>query len=207
MGGAIIVRKFISVLLVLSLVPAILGAYARNAQADQTVFGPAKFLRTTGAFNTVEKTFLAEAGAGKLIIKNGEEDSQFRVTSAQVYLNDVPVFEPDDFKQDIYGLAFPIDLKRANALRIEIGGKPGTFLIIEITQEQTASPPVFEPVAEQTVFEEQELTVTVHAQDPDNDPLIYSAANLPRPRNADISLDPGNWSGRCLLSAIYGFGW
>lgn len=203
MGGAIIVRKFISVLLVLSLVPAILGAYARNAQADQTVFGPAKFLRTTGAFNTVEKTFLAEAGAGKLIIKNGEEDSQFRVTSAQVYLNDVPVFEPDDFKQDIYGLAFPIDLKRANALRIEIGGKPGTFLIIEITQEQTASPPVFEPVAEQTVFEEQELTVTVHAQDPDNDPLIYSAANLPPGAVFDPATQTFPWTPAIGQAGVY----
>ena len=173
------VRKIFTVLLVLYLVPAILGGYTRNAQADQTVFGPVKIMRTTGALNTYEKRFQAEAGAGKLIIKNGGEDRKFRVTSAQVYLNDVPVFEPDDFKQDIYGLALPIDLNRANTLKIEIGGKPGTFLIIEITQEQTASPPVFDPGAEQVVFEEHDLTFTVHAQDPDTDPLTYSAAKLP----------------------------
>ena len=41
------------------------------------------------------------------------------------------------------------------------------------------NPPVFAPVADQQVIEEQQLTFTVQANDIDNDPLNYSATNLP----------------------------
>jgi hypothetical protein len=190
------VRKLIAVLLFLSVVPAILGGYIQAAKAEQTVFGPEKFLRTTGALNAYEETFQAEEGAGKLIIKNGEEDSKFRVTSAQIYLNEDPVIEPDDFKQDVYLLEFPLDLSRTNELKIEIGGKPDTFLLIEITQEKTASPPVFQPVEDQEVFEDHDLSFTVHAEDPNNDTLTYSASDLPsgavfNPTTQAFSWTPG----------------
>ncbi|MCX7797097.1 MAG: putative Ig domain-containing protein [Melioribacter sp.] len=47
------------------------------------------------------------------------------------------------------------------------------------TVSTTNNPPVFTPVSNQSVNEGQTLTFTVSATDPENDPLTYSAVNLP----------------------------
>ena len=55
-------------------------------------------------------------------------------------------------------------------------------------------PPVFVPVADQQVIEEQQLTFIVQANDIDNDPLTYSAANLPDGTSFDTVTRTFSWT-------------
>ncbi|MEW6078296.1 MAG: hypothetical protein AB1724_10820 [Thermodesulfobacteriota bacterium] len=129
------------VLLVLSAVLGIFGFNAGKALADQAVFGPKQYLRTTAAQNVYEDSFTTATGSGELVIRNCEEDSIHRVTSARILLNGVPVFTPEDFKQNQFVLKFPLSLSRSNNLKVEISGKPGTYLVIEIRQGGVTNPP------------------------------------------------------------------
>src|SRR5207249_2536509 len=52
-------------------------------------------------------------------------------------------------------------------------------LSINLVVRQTDQAPVLVPIADQTVAQQQTLTIHVQATDPDNDSLIDSAANLP----------------------------
>ncbi|MEW6078558.1 MAG: hypothetical protein AB1724_12145 [Thermodesulfobacteriota bacterium] len=129
------------VLLVLSAVFGIFGFNAGKAMADKAVFGPKQYSRTTAAQNVYEDSFTAAEGSGELMIRNCEEGSIHRVTSARILLNDVPVFTPEDFKQNQFVLKFPLSLSQSNNLKIEISGKPGTYLVIEIRQGGVTNPP------------------------------------------------------------------
>jgi len=52
-----------------------------EAQAG-TLFGPKKYIRTTGKPNVYRDSFLANPGKGWLIILNGEENGERRISSA-----------------------------------------------------------------------------------------------------------------------------
>ncbi|MBF0532952.1 MAG: tandem-95 repeat protein [Candidatus Omnitrophica bacterium] len=66
--------------------------------------------------------------------------------------------------------------------------------IIPPIELQTANhPPEFNPLGDQTVFENQQLTFQVAATDADQDPLAYSALNLPFGANFDKSNQTFSW--------------
>lgn len=65
------------------------------------------------------------------------------------------------------------------------------------------TPPVFNPVADQQVMEEQQLTFTVHADDADNDPLTYSAANLPDGALFDPATQIFSWTPALGQAGVY----
>jgi len=217
------VGKRISVLVLVSLFSVVLGGYSRSAGAD-LVFGPKEFLRKKGPPKVYHETFQAEEGAGKLIIKNGRENGRHngghdddghygghhgghhggnRVTSARIYLNGDLIAGPDDFKQYVYQLEFPVVLKQTNDLKIELFGQPGAFLVVEITQTSSGLPPVFATLADQEVREGQALTFTVQAEDPDNDPLTYSAANIPPGAVFDPLTQTFAWTPQIGQAGVY----
>ncbi len=62
-----------------------------------------------------------------------------------------------------------------------------------ITVLHKNAPPIFNAVADLTIPEKSLLTFTVHATDFDNDPLTYSATNLPAGATFDVATQQFNW--------------
>ena len=124
----------------------ILGVFADNSFATEaTLFGPNQYVRTTGSPNVFTDSFTAIPGEGMLIIKNGSMDGTDRITdaisSAWVYVNGEQVFGPSDFNQNVYLLQAPVNLTENNVITIELASNPGSYLTIEIKQEQQQEQP------------------------------------------------------------------
>jgi len=104
------------------------------------VFGPNQYLRTTGAPNVFTDTFSAIPKEGKLIINNGDEDGNYRISSAKVFLNGKQLFGTKDFNQQIYYLEAPINLFENNSISVELRSKPGSYFTIELIQDVEQQP-------------------------------------------------------------------
>jgi len=77
-----------------------LGIWFGTANAfGSAVTGPQKYIRTTGAPNVYTDTFKTMAGDAPLVIQNGEENGENRVTSALIYIDGELLFGPNDFKK------------------------------------------------------------------------------------------------------------
>jgi hypothetical protein len=136
-------------------------AYAASAcPTGQSVFGPKKYVRTTGAPNVYKDYFSAASGKGVLVIKNGDKNGKHRVTSALVFINGIQVLGPSDFKQAKYLMEIPVDLKNKNLILLELRSKPGTFLTIEIVKQQTDRPLVRITADPATVLAGKHATLT-----------------------------------------------
>ncbi|MBC2717662.1 MAG: PASTA domain-containing protein, partial [Desulfobacteraceae bacterium] len=99
------------------------------------IFGPGQFVRTTGKPNVYTETFIATPGEGFLTVINGDEDSNNRVSSASIYVNDLQVFEPKNFKNKDYILTTALDLSLTNSITVELSSNPGRYLNIEFCQK------------------------------------------------------------------------
>lgn len=66
-----------------------------------------------------------------------------------------------------------------------------------------ATPPVFEPIDDQEILEEQELKFSIYAEDDDDETLSYSAANLPAGANFDPETRLFSWIPEIGQTGIY----
>ena len=124
----------------------ILGVFAGTLfAAEVTLFGPIQYVRTTGAPDVFTNSFFAISELGMLIVKNGAIDGNNRITdaisSASVYLNGEQIFGPSDFTQNVYLLQAPVNLNESNSITVQIGSRPGSYLTIEIKQNQQQNQP------------------------------------------------------------------
>ncbi|MBW1818596.1 MAG: hypothetical protein JRJ60_15750, partial [Deltaproteobacteria bacterium] len=118
----------------------ILGVFAGAALAGTiSVFGPNEYERTAGAPNVFTDSFTAISGEGMLIIKNGAIDGNNRIadaiSTASVCLNGEQIFGTSDFNQNVYLLQAPVNLIQNNSITVELASSPGSYLIIEITED------------------------------------------------------------------------
>ncbi len=107
---------------------------------EVSLLGPLQYDRTTGAPNIYSKSFRGVEGKGTLIIRNGDANGGNRITSAGVFINDVTVFNPDDFKKKADVLTAEVNLAESNTIKVELRGAPGTYISVEIIQD--IDPPV-----------------------------------------------------------------
>ena len=117
-----------------------------------TLFGPKRYDRTAGPPNVYNDSVYATAGSAVLIVRNGKEKDKHRVTSAHVFINDRQVLFPVDFKKKIPVLEVPVYIDSMNDISLELRGKPGTFLILEITREAVSPPEVTLSVEPDTIM-------------------------------------------------------
>ncbi len=115
---------------------------ATSSAFGSNVLGPKKYLRTTGAPNVYTDTFHAAPGEGRLIVKNGDENGKHSVSSALVLVNGQQVFGPNDFNQQIDILETPVNLAGDNSISIDLGGKPGSYLTIQVTGKVELQPTI-----------------------------------------------------------------
>jgi len=106
---------------------------------EVTLFGPQQYLRTKGKPDVYSDGFSIHGltGEGKLIIKNGDQDGNHRISSALIHFNGEQIFGPDDFNQQVYNLEASVDLVEDNFISVELRSKPRSYLTIRVTQEIT----------------------------------------------------------------------
>src|SRR5689334_3784682 len=103
-------------------------AQAQSAIAD-TVFGPKRYVRTTGKPDEYDDRFTLPAGAtGPFTIRitNGDDDGH-RVSSATITLNGIAIAQPKDFSQNVAALVRTVTLQTNNTLHVTLASAPGSF--------------------------------------------------------------------------------
>jgi RHS repeat-associated protein len=104
-----------------------------------TAFGPKKFTRTKGAPNNYVETFTlpteCSAGNYKIIIKNGEQNGDYRISSSEIKLNGISLFTESEFNQNVYNLEKSVTAAAENTLEIRLASVPNSYLTIEVRGE------------------------------------------------------------------------
>ena len=144
--GGLLVKRILSFLIIM------LAVFSGFSLADSvTLFGPKTYTRSSGPPNIYEETFNAATGQGTLRVQNGQIDKKGKiknaVTSARLLLNDEEIFGPSDFKGKIRDLDAPVNLAAENKLKLELRGRPNTFLTVEVIQD-IPSPSILEFLAQ-----------------------------------------------------------
>lgn len=128
-------RKICCTLLIIFLLtgasPAISGTF--------NVFGPQVFQREKGSPVLVSASFnvLNPNVPYTLVVHNGglqdNTETGELVSSSVIFLNGKQIIGPDDFNQNVTRITEPVVLAAQNELQVEVRGKPGGLIAIEIT--------------------------------------------------------------------------
>ncbi|HEX9759166.1 MAG TPA: carboxypeptidase-like regulatory domain-containing protein [Nitrospiria bacterium] len=101
-----------------------------------TVFGPQNYTRGSGSPEPVVFNFSVlnpETEYTLKITNGGLEDDQFElVSSSEFLLNGVEIVGPNEFNQNVSYIEKPITVNTANQFSVELRGKPGGGLTVEI---------------------------------------------------------------------------
>ncbi len=121
---------------VAGLIFVILLAFTSSVSAGN-IFGPETYHRTKGRPDVYADHFNTTAGNAVLRVSSGNENGGNRVTSALVYLNGQLLAYPGDFKKEKYIIIEEtVALAEENEIRVEMRGKPGSFLTIDIFRKE-----------------------------------------------------------------------
>jgi hypothetical protein len=99
-------------------------------------FGPANYTRPSGSPVTVTSTFSVLNPATQYTLKafNGgmQNDQTELVAQTVVTLNGVQIINSSNFSSSTAEVDIPVSLQSANTLTVELRGKPGGVLTIEV---------------------------------------------------------------------------
>src|SRR4030067_2533940 len=143
-----------------------------------TIYGPKKFVPSTGKPVVVTETFSApSATTYNLIVFNGEKGKN-RVSSATVKINGIEILRESDFNQQVDRIECSVSLLLSNSISVELKSAPGSFITISITSENPNHPPVAQ---DQAITTDEDLAkgIPLVGTDPDNDPLAYIIVTQP----------------------------
>ena len=119
-----------------------LELYRLDSQACP-IFGPKTFVRKKGKPVEEKQVFESKRqflGPFTLNLINGDSDGSHRVDSAIIKLNGELVFGPNSFNEQVQFLSQFVSLQSTNTLSVELRGKPGDLLTIEITGYDSTPP-------------------------------------------------------------------
>ena len=156
-----------------------------------TVFGPRKFIRSTGTPVTETATFSipsSAVGPYTLTVVNGEANGDWRVTSGVVKFNGQTIFTHNDFKKKVAVLEKTVTLTTTNTLEVTLEGKPGTYIIIAVPRT-IHTPPQITIINPTNNFLTQENNILVQgiATDSSGGPVTVTLNNQPVPVSNDGS--------------------
>ena len=132
--------------------------------------GPHTFLRATGKPATETVTFQLNPqlhGPFTMIVINGNADGSSRVDSAVISINGQNVFSQNGFNEQTGQVSRIVSLQDSNSMRVELQGKPGDFLTLEITGFDSTPPRIaITSPANGTFVSAHPITVTGTTDDP-----------------------------------------
>ena len=114
---------------------------------ETILFGPVKYQRKNGKKTIYNNNFEIKNITEKniLIIHNGDSDGNNKVSSAEIYLNNIKIVNQKYFKNKSNKIQLPIYLKEINEIKVLIFGKPGSYITLEIRGD------LIEPVNENPI--------------------------------------------------------
>lgn len=130
-------KAFFALSLVLLLLP-----FVSSAEADHFVFGPEAFDRSEGAPNVFDETFPSNEGKGFLVVFNGDDEQDSRVSSGSVVLNGNLVVGPDKLNEMEDRISEQVPLADTNTLQITLDGDEdaGAYIIVMIVTDSKNVP-------------------------------------------------------------------
>ncbi|MDF1592338.1 MAG: hypothetical protein P1P89_12555 [Desulfobacterales bacterium] len=123
----------------------VLGVFIGNAfGVEVTLLGSNQYMRTSGGSDLYTDIFIGVPGEGRLVVKNGNQDGDNRITdavsSAVVKVNGVEIFGQNDFNQQVYLLEAPVNLSESNTISVELWSRPDSYLTVEVIED--IAPPI-----------------------------------------------------------------
>ena len=106
-----------------------------SQSATAVVYGPVDHVRQKGQPVATADAFSASPGVYTLVVVNGPEGAE-RSSSAIIRINGEEVVSPDEFSQQVGLITKEIDLKAQNEISVEVRGKPGAVVRLQIEGEQ-----------------------------------------------------------------------
>jgi hypothetical protein len=129
-------KLFYAGFLVLMLLPLV-----SVSGADSLFFGPEAFDRSEGSPNVFDESFAATSKAGFLIVFNGDDEQDSRVTSGSITLNGVQVVAPDELTVDTERITKAVDLENTNSMQITLDGEEGVgYIIVLVVKDKKLIP-------------------------------------------------------------------
>ena len=151
-------KKFLTSIIAVFLTIAFVGGVAVLAgpaspipEIEKTVFGQEVYWRTKGKPNlyvdefSIRGDYDGTVTMGRLIVSNGKNERSKRtwVRSAIIKLNGYEVLGPADFNGSVDIIEIPVKLKQDNEISVQIRGKPGSFLTVQVDYETGPTGPIF----------------------------------------------------------------
>jgi len=104
------------------------------------------------------------------VYNGGLEDSEFElVSSSTIALNGTQVVAPNEFNQQVSYIEKPVTLTAANELAVEVRGKPGGGIVVQIACERDVTAPTIEstlsPLPNGAGWHQQDVTVSFICDD------------------------------------------
>jgi RHS repeat-associated protein len=137
-----------------------------------TAYGPQTYTRGSGNPVTVTSSFAVLNPSTQYTLKafNGglQDDSTELVSSTVVTVNGVEVIGPNNFNQNISEVDVLVTLQTSNTISVEVRGKPGGQLAIEIVGVDNDPPTISasaSPVANSAGWNNTNVTVTFTCSD------------------------------------------
>lgn len=152
-------------------------ALAQSAATEVgTIFGPKKYVRTTGKPNIYidDFTIPGESTTATLVIINDDDLDNHRITSAVIRLNGEQLFAPRDFNPKVTRLEIPVNLVKSNTLYVELRSKPEGYLTIHL---EGHIPEAYGQTI--TTEEDTSVDIVLTGSDVDGDQLTYSVTAAP----------------------------
>jgi hypothetical protein len=108
--------------------------------ADVILFGPEAFERSEGSPNVFDEAFATTENNGFLIVFNGDDEQDSRVTSGSITVNGSSVVDPGELNETVERIIKPVDLEANNTMQITLDGDPGGYIIVMIVKDKRNIP-------------------------------------------------------------------
>jgi RHS repeat-associated protein len=123
---------------------------------DVSIYGPAQFTRGTGKPVPVQRTIAVTNPAASYYLQivngglQGSSQTGNSVSSATIYWNGGWLAGPSNFNRQITTLTLPVTAHSANTLTVELQGKPGSSITVQLLRGNQA--PIAHAGTDQTLY-------------------------------------------------------
>lgn len=129
-------KKFL-LLSVLMLLPLVCIS---GAGVGKILFGPEAFERSEGSPNVFDEAFSTTEKDGFLVVFNGDDEEDSRVTSGTITINGNTIIDPSELNENADKIVRPVNLQADNAMQITLDGDPGGYIIVMVVDDKKDLP-------------------------------------------------------------------